>query len=349
MSLWLGLFLFFAGALAMVAYRWWGHWQAARRREQVEDALKFLLECEHQGRHATPESLAGALGLRLRRVVALVDRMSEQGLLQVRGRELHLTPEGERWALHVLRAHRLWERYLADEARLPLERIHREANRREHGMTPEELDRLAASLGYPTHDPHGDPIPSPQSGLPQEEGVPLTQWPPDTPGVVVHLEDEPPVAYAQLLAEGVHLGQTLRVLEVTPERLLISDGEREIRLAPAVAANVSVAPLPAPSGPPPDALPLSQLPDGQEAEVVAIDPAVQGFTRRRLLDLGLTPGAKVRPELRPFFGDPRAYHVRGTLIALRNDQAERIWVRPVGAKREWEHLAPRTSRPAPRT
>ncbi len=315
--------------IAVAAWVWGPRWQAARRREQVEDALKFLLEREHQGRHATPEALAGALGLRLRQAVALVDRMSQQGLLQVRGRELHLTPEGERWALHVLRAHRLWERYLADEARLPLERIHREAHRREHGMTPEEVDRLAAALGHPTHDPHGDPIPGPQGKLPRDEGVPLTQWPADTPGVIVHLEDEPPVAYAQLLAEGLRLGQTVRVLESTPERLLLSDGEREIRLAPAVAANVFVAPLPAPPGPPPDALPLSQLPDGQEAEVVAIDPAVQGFTRRRLLDLGLTPGARVRPELRPFFNDPRAYRVRGTLIALRNDQAERIWVRPV--------------------
>lgn len=329
MSLWIGLVLFIGLILAVIARLWWVRWQDARRREQVEDALKFLLVREHQGRHATPEALAGALGLRLRQAVALVNRMSQQGLLQVRGRELHLTPEGERWALHVLRAHRLWERYLADEARLPLERIHREAHRREHDMTPEAVDRLAAALGHPTHDPHGDPIPGPQGGLPQDEGVPLTQWPIDTPGVIVHLEDEPPVAYAQLLAEGLRLGRTVRVLEATPERLLLSDGEREIRLAPAVAANVFVAPLPAPPGPPSDALPLSQLPDGQEAEVVAIDPAVQGFTRRRLLDLGLTPGAKVRPELRPFFNDPRAYRVRSTLIALRNDQAEHIWVRPV--------------------
>jgi Fe2+ transport system protein FeoA len=77
----------------------------------------------------------------------------------------------------------------------------------------------------------------------------------------------------------------------------------------------------------PDAIPLSRLPQGQEAEVVEIDPSVQGFTRRRFLDLGLTPGARVVPELSNFFGDPRAYRLRGTLIALRQDQAEKIWVR----------------------
>jgi len=56
---------------------------------------------------------------------------------------------------------------------------------------------------------------------------------------------------------------------------------------------------------------------------------VQGFTRRRFLDLGLTPGTIIFPELQNFFGDPRAYRVRGTLIALRKDQAAQIWVKPV--------------------
>ncbi len=324
--------LLFAAAvlLVVVLVRSARRLRAARAREQVEDALKCLLEHEQRGHHLTLEGLAGCLRLRLARALALVDRMSQAGLVAFHGEGIHLTTEGERYALHVVRAHRLWERYLADEARLPLKAIHSEAHRREHGMSPEDLDRLEAALGYPRYDPHGDPIPTREGELPAAQGQPLTAWPPDTPGAIVHLEDEPPLAYAQLLAEGLHLGQTVRVLEATPERVLLSDGEREIRLAPALAANVFVAPVQAPTGPPSDAMPLSQLPDGQEAEVVALDPAVQGFTRRRLLDLGLTPGVRVRPELRPMFGDPRAYRVRGTLIALRNDQAEHIWVKPVG-------------------
>jgi Fe2+ transport system protein FeoA len=56
---------------------------------------------------------------------------------------------------------------------------------------------------------------------------------------------------------------------------------------------------------------------------------VQGFTRRRFLDLGLTPGTTIYPELGNFFNDPRAYRIRGTLIALRKDQAAQIWVKPV--------------------
>ena len=78
-----------------------------------------------------------------------------------------------------------------------------------------------------------------------------------------------------------------------------------------------------------EAIPLAELEDAQTGEIVTLDDAVQGFSRRRFLDLGLTPGTKIYPELGNFFGDPRAYRVRGTLIALRRDQAAQIWVKPV--------------------
>jgi Fe2+ transport system protein FeoA len=77
------------------------------------------------------------------------------------------------------------------------------------------------------------------------------------------------------------------------------------------------------------AMPLWQLTHNQKGEIVILDEGVQGFTRRRFLDLGLTPGTLIFPELQNFFGDPRAYRVRGTLIALRKDQAAQIWVKPV--------------------
>ncbi|MCS6772514.1 MAG: FeoA domain-containing protein [Anaerolineae bacterium] len=305
-------------------------WRAQQEREQVEDALKHLLNREHQGRHASPESLSGALGLSRAQTVRLIERMEAQGLLQSRAEQLHLTPAGERWALNVLRAHRLWERYLADEARMPLAQIHAEAHRREHTLSEAEVEALEANLGYPQQDPHGDPIPDRAGEMPSRASCPLTDWPTDEPGRIVHIEDEPAVAYQQIAAAGLKLGQTVRVLERTPQRLTISDGENEYRLAPAIAANVSVSPLlPTERVFDGDALPLSKLPLHREGEVVQIDPALQGLTRRRLLDLGLTVGATVRPEMQTFVGEPRAYRVRGTLIALRKEQADHILVRPI--------------------
>lgn len=302
--------------------------RAERRREQIEDALKLLLDYEQRGLHPATDTLAGGLQVSRTTAAQLVQELVAQGLVSFQKNALHLTPEGERWAMQIVRAHRLWERYLADEARMPLERVHREAHRREHHLTLEQIEALDAALGYPQFDPHGDPIPRPAAERLQPHGVPLPEFPDDTPGRIIHLEDEPPLAYAQILAEGLHVGQQIRVLERTPQRIVLSDGENEYRLAPAVAANVHVEPL-TEAAAPLEAVPLHQIPRGQPAEILAIAPTVQGFTRRRFLDLGLTPGAIITPELENFFREPRGYRVRGTLIALRNDQAAAILVKPL--------------------
>ena len=304
-------------------------WRAAQERELVEDALKHLLDREQQGRHASPESLAGTLSLSRPNVTRLIEGMETQGLLETRGGELPLTAEGERWALHVVRAHRLWERYLADEARMPLEQIHSEAQRHEHKLSDAQLNELDAALGHPTRDPHGDPIPTREGTLDKMEGIPVTAWQADRLARIVHIEDEPSLAYEQILAAGLRLGQDIRIIERTPQRVVLSDGENEYRLAPAVASNVSVSALPESELLKREAVPLAELAHDRRAEIVTLDDAVQGFTRRRFLDLGLTPGTLISPELGNFFGDPRAYRVRGTLIALRKDQAAQIWVKPV--------------------
>jgi len=304
-------------------------YRAARERELVEDALKHLLDREQHGRQASPESLAGTLNLQRGRVTRLIEDMETQGLLESRGSDVHLTTQGERWALHVVRAHRLWERYLTDEARMPLGKIHGESERREHSLTESQLNDLDAALGHPTRDPHGDPIPTREGTLLKVEGMPLTAWQAEGPVRIVHLEDEPALAFEQILAAGLRLGQTIRILDRNPQRYLLTDGETEYRLAPAVAANVSVAALPESETAKANAMPLAELTYDQKAEIVLLDDAVQGFTRRRFLDLGLTPGTIIFPELQNFFGDPRAYRVRGTLIALRKDQAAQIWVKPI--------------------
>jgi len=300
-----------------------------RQRERVEDALKHLLDREGQGRHASPESLAGILNLPRVEVTRLIADMESQNLLETRGSEIHLTAEGEHWAMHIVRAHRLWERYLADEARMPLNQIHSAAHRREHSFTEAQLDDLDAALGHPTRDPHGDPIPTREGKMPSVEVTPVTAWTTEGPARIVHIEDEPAIAYDQILATGLRLGQVIRIIERTSQRLVLSDGETEYRLAPTIAANIGLAPLPENEIAKAHAIPLTKLMQDQPAEILSLDEAVQGFTRRRFLDLGLTPGTIISPELGNFFGDPRAYRVRGTLIALRKDQASQIWVKPV--------------------
>jgi DtxR family Mn-dependent transcriptional regulator len=308
--------------------------RSARERAGFEDALKHILAWEHRGKVATPESMTGALGLGRDRIPRLITRLEESGLVRSAGGGVRLTARGEQWALHVVRAHRLWERYLADDAGTPMSRLHQLAEKAEHQLTAENLDELDAHLGYPEHDPHGDPIPSADGSLTPLTAVPLTDWPVGEPARIVHLEDEPNVIFQQIVAAGLRPGHTLRILDASSTRLVVSDGETEHRFAPVVAANIQVAAPPKAPERPAGTVRLWNLRDGESADVVELDAECRGFSRRRLMDLGLTPGGRVEAALTNTFGDPRAYRVRGALIALRQQQAELIWVRRTAAARQ---------------
>jgi DtxR family Mn-dependent transcriptional regulator len=238
-----------------------------------------------------------------------------------------LTAEGRSYALRVIRVHRLWERFLADRTGVAESQWHHQADRKEHHLTPEQVEHLSAELGHPVFDPHGDPIPTPEGEMPARQGVPLSALDAGATARVVHVEDEPDTVYAQLVAARLYPGITIRVLEKTRDRLRIEADLQEHILAPVVASNLTVQPIgDALDARAPDRR-LSSLCIGQEALVVDISPACRGIERRRLLDLGVVPGTRVRAELESAGGDPTAYRIRGAMIALRKDQADLIYVR----------------------
>jgi DtxR family Mn-dependent transcriptional regulator len=311
-----------------------GRWLRGRRaadRVRVEDALKHLWECEYRQRPASLESLAGTLGIDGRRVAELVERLARLGLVRHDGGGLELSSDGRRDALRVVRIHRLWERYLADETGLDARAWHAEAERLEHRTSAEQAEAMAASLGHPRFDPHGDPIPMPSGELPPAEGEPLTRLAVDEFAEIVHVEDEPEAIFAQLAAAGLAPGTRVRVLESTPRRIRLAAETEEVVLAPVVAANVTVRPLAEPPAPL-DATVLSALGRGERAEVVGLAPALRGAQRRRLLDLGVVPGTVIENELESPSRDPTAYRIRGALIALRRDQSDLVQVRLLGGE-----------------
>ncbi len=307
-----------------LAWRW-RRGLAASDRVEVEDALKHLWDGEYRQRPASLESLAGALGLSGRAAAELVDRLGRLDLLHHDDSALRLTPDGRREALRVIRIHRLWERYLADETGLDAREWHAHAERREHGTSDQQADAMAATLGYPRFDPHGDPIPMPSGEVPPHQGMPLTQLLADQAAEIVHIEDEPEAVFAQIVAAGLVPGMRVRVLDRSPQRIRIEAEADEVVLAPVVAANVTVLLIEA-SADVTAMSRLSALSPGESAEVVALAASCRGAQRRRLLDLGLVPGTRVTSELRGPSGDPTAYRIRGALIALRRDQASHIFV-----------------------
>jgi DtxR family Mn-dependent transcriptional regulator len=296
----------------------------------MEDALKHCYDCEEKGVGCSLHSLAGALGTSADGAARIVHRLEKSGLLRTSGSALQLTPEGRSGALRVIRVHRLWEYHLADETSLHETEWHTEAELQEHRMSPEEVERLAARMGNPGFDPHGDPIPSVRGEMPRRPGIPLTDLPEGAGGRIVHLEDEPPAIYARLVGLGLYPGMPIRMIGAgRGEVRVAADGEERV-LRSTEARNVTVAPL---TGMAPTASPrrtLDMLRQGETARVRGISEALRGQQRRRLMDMGIVSGTPITAELVSLGGDPTAYRVRGTLVALRRKQSEQVFIEHAG-------------------
>jgi DtxR family Mn-dependent transcriptional regulator len=303
-------------------------WQRSRRVTQrvlSEDALKHIHQSQLQGQHPILQSIAGALQISPNRAADVLADLDQRGLLTFEGGEPRLTTAGREAALHVIRAHRLWERHLAEDTGFAEAEWHQLAEQYEHELSPGEADALAAQLGHPTRDPHGDPIPTPDGVLIGHGGRPLATLAIGEAARIVHVEDEPEAVYAQLVAEGLYPGQWVRLLEVTPQRVRFWANGNEHVLAPIVAANISVIPdTPTVAIETSTDEPLHHLKLDESGTVTGISPRCHGVERRRLLDLGIVPGTVVRAEMISPSGDPIAYRVRGALIALRREQSELI-------------------------
>jgi len=297
-------------------------------RERMEDALKFLADAASAGEKVRPESLAGRLKLSYDATAGLLQKMVERGLVRMSRGGIVLTAEGRALGIQVLRAHRLWERYLADDTGAELQEIHRMAERKEHRLSGAEIQSLEARLGYPDRDPHGDPIPAGTDAVAEEAGTPLTDWPVGAPASVIHIEDEPESICTQILAAGILPGSLLAVRERTATAIRVDVDGEAIWLPPVVTANIFVTEVAGERSAGDGAVPLSRVGMGCPARVVRVSAEIRGLARRRILDLGFTRGARVEAILRSSFGggDPVAYRVRGTVIALRREQAEQIFV-----------------------
>jgi len=308
-------------------------WQHARRlteRVLIEDSLKHIYRCESHNRHPTVQSIAGALNVSTNEVAHILDKMQASQLVELEGNEPSLTPNGSDYALRIIRAHRLWERYLAEETGFEEAEWHQQADRFEHTLSPDQANLLSTQLGNPTHDPHGDPIPTARGEIQPHGGKPLTSMNPGEILQIVHIEDEPETVYAQLVAERLHPGMEVRITEMSPQRIRFWAGGDEHLLAPVVAANISVLPITKESESyEQEGDKLSNLKLGEQGYVVSISPVLRGAERRRLMDLGIIPGTLISAELRSPSGDPTAYRIRGATIALRHEQADQINISPI--------------------
>ena len=156
----------------------------------VQDYLKAIYALETAGELVTTSALARRLGVSAPSVTAMTKRLAELGLVQrAPYRGVALTETGRSGALEVLRHHRLLERYLVDRLGLSLAEVHAEAELLEHALSEELEARIDAELGYPTHDPHGDPIPDRELRVAKRAERTLLDVEPGSPATVARVPD----------------------------------------------------------------------------------------------------------------------------------------------------------------
>ena len=158
--------------------------------DAIQDYVKEIYKLEASGRRATTSALAERLGVSPPSVTSMLKKLAVLGLAEhERYHGARLTPKGERVALEVIRHHRLIEQYLVETLGLPIDAVHVEADRLEHALSEEPEAHIDRTLGFPTRDPHGDPIPGPDLKLERSVLTPLSALAPGARATVERVPD----------------------------------------------------------------------------------------------------------------------------------------------------------------
>jgi DtxR family Mn-dependent transcriptional regulator len=188
------------------------------RSHAIEDYAKAIYVLETRGSNpVSTNALADRLGVTAGSVSAMLKKLDDAKLVtHTPYRGVRLTAAGRRTALEVIRHHRLLELFLAEVLEMPWDRVHQEAEVLEHVLSSELEEIIAAKLGNPTRDPHGDPIPSPDFKIEEQETCSLADLQPGDAGIFVRVSDSDSAMLRYLGERGVTPGAHVEVVERQP-------------------------------------------------------------------------------------------------------------------------------------
>ena len=183
----------------------------------VQDYLKAIYALESAGERATTSALAARMGVSAPSATAMTKRLAELELVErAPYRGVVLTDEGRLRALEVLRHHRLLELYLVNRLGLTLDQVHAEAELLEHALSEELEAKIDAELGFPTHDPHGDPIPDRDLRVEAGGSTTLLDLAPGMTASVSRVPDGDPELLRYLGELGLVPGASVEVVSQAP-------------------------------------------------------------------------------------------------------------------------------------
>jgi DtxR family Mn-dependent transcriptional regulator len=212
--------------------------------ETAQDYLKEIYKLESAGGRATTSLLASRMRVTPPSATSMVKKLAALGLVEhALYRGVLLTKTGERIALEVMRHHRLLELYLAESLGLGIDCVHAEADRLEHVLSEELEARIDRSLGHPSHDPHGDPIPDPTLRLERSDLRPLAELEPGEQTTIRRVPDGDPELLRYLSSLSLVPGRRVKLRRSAPfggPLTLLVDG-LEHAISRDLAARIGVA------------------------------------------------------------------------------------------------------------
>lgn len=303
--------------------------QDEREREQREDFLKALY---HYGLVCATDELLEHIRqqarISRRALPTILGQLVLEGLVATE--PLRLTAAGRECALRLVRAHRIYEKYLAEHSGYSPEEWHQRAEEMEHKLSSEEQERIAKLLRNPLWDPHGDPIPTAGNVIPRNEREASAEARVGEWYRVLHIEDDDADCFRLIHRIGLAQGCIMQIRSAQHHELSITLEGEDCILPLAALQSLNLAKL-QPSSPEvveaQQSERLTRLRLGEQATIVGLSPACLGAMRRRLMDLGFVRGSTIAIDLASPMGNPTAYVVRNTAIALRADQARHILIR----------------------
>ncbi len=185
--------------------------------QSIEDYLKVIYVLQTEGEKATTTNIANALEVSSASVTNMLKKLAKMNLLDHESyKGAKLTASGKKIALEILRHHRLLELYLKEVMGYSWDEVHDEAEKLEHHISEQFEDRIAELLNHPTHDPHGDPIPSKDGVMPEMAQLSIAEADFNTPYIIGRVKDQDPELLRYLEKIGVLPGVKIKVLEKAP-------------------------------------------------------------------------------------------------------------------------------------
>ena len=189
----------------------------AEKSAAIEDYVKAIYKLSLDNERVTPSHLADHVGVSSAAVTKMVKRLQELRLVYyARSKGLKLSPAGEKIALEVIRHHRLLELYLTEALGYSWDQVHQEAEKLEHVISEQFENQIEKMLDYPTHDPHGSPIPTRDGQIEARDLRLLSDLGPGQKGVIRQVSDDDAGMLSFLGGLGMYPGTGIEVVAKEP-------------------------------------------------------------------------------------------------------------------------------------